>query len=136
MIKVKFSYFFIYLTFVFCFCKGQTADKIHLTKIIFHSSRCNGICPSIDLEIDSSKNIIVTREYYKTKSDIDKRFSGQFSGFLDQSKYNELIGLLQNSHLDTMKFPDITCCDGIITTLIVYYNGQRKYFKSMTPPRS
>jgi hypothetical protein len=123
------------LTFAFCFCKAQTNDKIQLAKIIFHSSRCNGTCPSIDVEIDSSRKIFVYREYYKTKSDLDKRFSGQFSGSLDQSKYNKLIELLQNCSLDTLQFPDITCCDTPITTIIVYYNGDRKYFKSMTPPR-
>lgn len=135
MIKVKFSYSFICLTFAFCFCKGQTVDKIRLEKIIFHSSRCNGSCPSIDLEIDSSRKIFVNREYYKTKSDLDKRFSGPFSGSLEQSKYNKLIELLQNCSLDTLQFPDIICCDAPITTIIVYYNSEKKYFKSMTPPR-
>ncbi|HET7116958.1 MAG TPA: DUF6438 domain-containing protein [Hanamia sp.] len=106
-----------------------------MTKIIFHSSRCNGMCPIIDLVIDSNRNIFVNREYYKTKSDIDNRFSGQFSGSLNQNNYHKLIELLQNCNLDTLQFPDITCCDGPVTTIIIYYNGQRKYFKSMTPPR-
>jgi len=106
-----------------------------LTKIIFHSSRCYGTCTTIDLEIDSNKNIFVNRAYYKTISKIDKRFSGRFSGILEQAKYNKLIELLQNCDLDTLQFPDITWFDAPITTLIVYYNGQRKYFKSMTPPK-
>jgi len=28
----------------------------------------------------------------------------------------------------------INCCDGIVYTIIVYYNGERKVFKSMFPP--
>lgn len=135
MIKVKLSYLFICLTFAFGFCKGQTVDKILLEKIIFHSSRCNGSCPSLDPKIDSSRKIFVNRKYYKTKSGLDKRFSGQFSGSLDQSKYNKLIELLQNCSLDVLQFPAIICCDAPIITIIVYYNGDRKYFKSMTPPR-
>ena len=122
------------MTFAFFFCKAQSVSKVHFTKIIFHSSRCNGACPKIDLEIDSSKNVFVSREYYKTKSDIYKHFSGQFIGTLDESKYVKLTELLQNCKLDALTFPDITCCDGVITTIIIYYNGQRKYLKSMTPP--
>ena len=79
MAKVKFAFFYLCLTFAFCFSEAQTVDKIQLDKIIFHSSRCNGTCPSIDLEIDSSKNIFVNREYYKSKSNIDIRFSGLFT---------------------------------------------------------
>ena len=131
----QFYFLLVCLTFTFGFCQAQTIEKIHLTKIIFHSSRCNGMCPIIDLVIDSNRNIFVTREYYKTKSNIDNRYSGQFSGSLNQSNYHKLIELLQNCNLDTLQFPDITCCDGPVTTIIVYYNGQRKYFKSMTPPK-
>ena len=105
-----------------------------MTKIIFHSSHCNGTCPTIDLEIDNNKNLFVNREYYKTRGKIDKRFSGQFSGFLDQTKYNKLIELLQDCQLDTLEFPDVTCCDRPVITIIVYYNGRRKHLKSMTPP--
>ncbi|MBG9378411.1 hypothetical protein I5907_19390 [Panacibacter sp. DH6] len=103
-------------------------------KIIFHSSRCNGDCPKLDLEIDSSKNLFVSRQYFKHKDEIKTPYSGQFQGTLIETDYNKLIGLLQNCNLDTLKFPDITCCDAVITTIIVYYNGQRKYLKSMTPP--
>jgi hypothetical protein len=53
---------------------------------------------------------------------------------LTQKDFNKLQGLLQNANMDSLKFPNITCCDGVITTIIVYYNGKRKYFKSMTPP--
>lgn len=93
-----------------------------------------GTCPSIDLEIDSSKRLFVNREYYKTKGKIEKRFSGQFSGFLGQPQYSKLIELLQDCYLDTLEFPNVTCCDRPVITIIVYYNGQRKYLKSMTPP--
>lgn len=129
--------YFILLTFLTCassFCIAQISDSIHLEKIVFHSSRCFGTCPQIDLEIDSNKNVYVSREYFKSRSETDTLFSGQFKGILQQDDYNKLIGILQNCNLDSLKFPDKTCCDGVITTIIIYFNGQRKYFKSMKPP--
>ncbi len=133
MIK-RFYFLLGCLTFAFSFCQAQTVEKIHLTKIIFLSSHCNGMCPIINLAIDSNRNVFVTRQYYKTKSNTDNRYSGQYVGSLTESNYIKLIELLQKCNLDTLQFPDITCCDGPITTIIVYYNGQRKYLKSMTPP--
>ena len=74
------------------------------------------------------------RELFKTKSQADELYSGQFSGTLNIKTYHEIIRQLKTAQLDFLKFPDVDCCDGSIKTLIVYYNGQRKYFKSMTPP--
>jgi hypothetical protein len=138
--KLKFAILLIYLTLSFSFCNSQTREslktgKIKLEKIIFHSSRCNGICPRIDLIIDSNKNIFANREIYISKSEVYRRYSGQFEGTLQQTDYNKLITLLETCNLDSLKFPSIDCCDGIITTIIVYYNGQRKYLRSMTPPQ-
>ena len=109
---------------------------LHLSKIVFHSSRCNGLCPKLDLEIDSNKNIFVSREFYKTKSTIDKKNSGNFKGFVSNDNYLKLIVAIDFPGIDTLQFPDVNCCDGIITTIIIYYNGKRKYLKSMTPPQS
>jgi len=36
--------------------------------------------------------------------------------------------------LKTLKFNSQNCCDGSLITLIVYYNGQRKYIQSMFLP--
>lgn len=116
------------------YCKAQSNDKINLSKIIFHLSRCNGACPRIDLEIDSSKNLYVDREYFKTKSETDWRYSGRFKGILTEDEYNNLVKLLQNCELKTLKFPDSDLMDGVVVTIIVYYNGQRKYLKSPEPP--
>lgn len=136
MINTRFLYTIICLTFASSFCNAQSKDKINLSKIIFHSSRCNGTCPRIDLEIDSSKSLFVDREYFKTKSETDKRFSGQFKGLLSQEDYNKLLGLLHSCNIDNLNFPSSDMMDGIETTIIVYYNGQRKYLKSPEPPNS
>ena len=134
MTKLEYFLSIFFLTILLNSCNSQKADKINLSKIILHSSRCNGDCPKIDLIIDSSKEVYVIRKYFKEKNEIQTPYSGLFKGKLLEKDYNKLLGLLQTSNLDTLKFPDITCCDGIITTIILYYNGQRKYFKSMNPP--
>lgn len=133
-------YLFTLVLALFClYCTAQTLqlnkqDTISLHKLIFHSSRCNGTCPSISLEIDSSGNIAITREVYKTKSGIDKLLSGQFRGALTATDYNELKSLLQDCNLTSLQFPPVDCCDGAVKTIIVYYNNQRKYLRSMIPP--
>ena len=92
------------------------------------------MCPRIDLEIDSNLNVYVSREFFKTKSETDTKFIGDFQGNLDQNDSNKLLGLLEAVNLDTLKFPDVTCCDAPVITIIVYFNGERRYFKSMLPP--
>ena len=134
MTKTKFLFALFCLTVFVSSCKAQSKDKINLSKIIFHSSRCNGTCPKIDLEIDSSKNLFVDREYFKTKSETDKRFSGQYKGVLSQQDFDKLLGLLLSSNIDKLKFPKSDLMDGVGITIIVYYNGQRKYLTSPEPP--
>ena len=103
--------------------------------IVYHSSRCNGSCPKIDLQIDSNKNVLVSREFFKSKSETDSTRSGNFSGVLNTAQYDTLQSLLKRTDYKQLKFPDVTCCDGVVTTIIVYdNNNQRTYLKSMTPP--
>lgn len=59
---------------------------------------------------------------------------GYFLGNANPTDYKRLDSILQNIGLDTLTFKDITCCDGIVYTIIVYYNGEKKIFKSMSPP--
>lgn len=134
---------FFLITFSLVLCGGcwsqatnhQKKNKMKFEKLIFHSSRCNGTCPKIDLAIDSHRNILVNREFFITKSQTDKSKSGQFKGNLTPEKFNELLQVLQKSNYENLQFPDITCCDDVVTTIIVYSGGKRKYLKSMTPPK-
>ncbi|OQP58744.1 DUF6438 domain-containing protein [Niastella populi] len=120
-------------------CKSQsggntkTADEFKLSKIVYHLSRCNGTCPSIDLEIDSNKNIYVSREFYKTKSEVDAANSGRFKGVLSADQNNRLIEVLKKSNLDSLEFTPVGIADVPETTIIIYYNGKRKYLKSERP---
>jgi len=110
-------------------------ETISFEKIIYHTTICFGTCPIIDLEIDSNKNVYLSGEFYKEGYlGIDSIKSGQFVGVLSDSLYNELLNILKTCNLRTLNFREADCCDGPITTLIIYYNGQRKYLKSMFPP--
>jgi Domain of unknown function (DUF6438) len=134
MTKIKFLFTILSLMMTLSFCNAQSSNKLNLSKIIFHLSRCNGTCPKIDLEIDSAKNVYVSREYFKSKSETDKTYSGQFKGNLSQKDYNKLLKLLQSSNIDTLTFPSTTMVDVSETTIIVYYNEKRKYLKSSETP--
>lgn len=112
------------------------ADKIKFEKIVYHSSRCFGFCPQIDMEIDNNRNIVLHRDFFKRKGETDSANTGNFKGTLSKEKYDELLHALDTADYNNWDFPDITCCDGVVTTLIIYSNGKRKYLKSMTPPEN
>jgi len=112
-------------------------DKtIIFEKIIYHTTFCFGSCPTIDLEIDNDKYIYLSGKFHEGDSEykIDSLKSGQFKGKLTERLYNELIAILQTTNLRTLEFPEKIGEDAPVTTLIIYFNGQRKYFKSMFPP--
>jgi hypothetical protein len=113
-------------------------DKsIKLEKIIFHTSSCFGTCPTYHLQIDSIKQAMLYAEEvfpdnYEFKRDSSKM--GYFTGTIADTTYNKLISLLETCNLSTLEFDGAQCCDGSVITIIVYYNGQRKYLQSMFPP--
>lgn len=112
-------------------------DKtIVFEKIIYHTTSCFGSCPTIDLEIKNDKSIYFKGQFYKDNSMFitDSIKSGLFAGKLNDTLYEELIDILQTCNLKTLSFPERHGADAPVTTLIIYYNGQRKYLKSMFPP--
>jgi hypothetical protein len=121
---------------VICSCKNS---KPGFEKIIYHTSSCFGTCPVYHLEIKNNKEVRVFAEtVYKHpekmvyEEDFEKE--GYFVGKASNLAFKKLDSIVQHIGLDTLKFGDVTCCDGIIYTIIVYYNGERKVFKSMFPP--
>jgi hypothetical protein len=117
--------------------KEYNRDRsIVFEKIIYHTTSCYGTCPTIDLEIDSNRNIYLSGSFYDSTSMFkkDTAASGNFTGRLNETQYNRLISILQTCNLKTLEFPERMGADAPVTTLIIYYNGQRKYLKSMFPP--
>jgi hypothetical protein len=115
---------------------AQPADEFKVSKVVYHLSRCNGTCPSMDLEIDSNKNIYVNREFYKTKGLVDSANSGTFKGKLTAAQADQLKAVLKKSNIDSLEFAPVGITDVSETTIIVYYNGKRKYLKSARPPQA
>jgi hypothetical protein len=108
---------------------------ISFEKIIYHSTDCFGSCPIIDLEIDSNKNIYFSGKFFIDDMwTVDSLKSGQFIGVLTDTLYNKLLNILKTCNLRTLDFQEIECCDAPIITLIIYFNGWRKYLRSMSPP--
>lgn len=112
-------------------------DKsIVFEKIIYHTTSCFGSCPTIDLEIRNDKSVYLKGQFYNDNSmfETDSIKSGLFIGKLNDILFTELLDILQTCNLRKMSFPERHGADAPVTTLIIYYNGQRKYLKSMFPP--
>ena len=117
----------------------QTGKKHSFEKVIFHTTSCFGTCPTYHLQVDPNKQIkLFAESVYKN----DKGFSfeqdtakiGYFKGIADDSTFAILDKELKNIGLDTLEFDGASCCDGSLITIIVYYDGKRKFLKSMFPP--
>lgn len=116
--------------------------KIKLEKIIFHTSRCFGSCPAYHTQIDSTGTLLLYSEYVDKTPDIntdlnnpDTTKMGYFTGQVSDRQYKELVNELENVGLDNLHFDGRDCCDGSTKTIIIYFNGKRKFLKSMFPPR-
>lgn len=128
IINSKLIHFLLLLSITLSY-NAKASNKMDFFKVIFHSTRCNGACPSIALEIDSSGNVYVNRTYYKTKSEVDLPYSGKFKGRLAADKYQQLLEALKACDFDTLSSREIKYMDISVKMLIVYYNGKRKYLK-------
>lgn len=111
-------------------------DGFKLTKIVYHTTRCFGWCPVIDMQVDDKRAITVNRLVFPQGKGAaaDSSKSGMYTGTISQANYDTLVSLLVKSNIDSMKFPNQMCCDAPVVTLIVHHNGKRKYLKSMFPP--
>lgn len=114
-----------------------TIDKsIKLDKIIFHTTFCYGWCPTYHLQIDSNKQVKLFAEEVFKNCNLEKDTSemGYYTGYISDSTYNKLVENIQTCNLQTIEFADRLGMDGSIQTIIIYYNGKRKYMQSMFPP--
>lgn len=111
-----------------------TDTSIKLEKIVFNTTFCDGSCPEYHLEINRSleTRLVVNIDNW-FDSDTTKR--GNFKGFLEREKFDNLESLVRSCNLRTLQFVE-GGFDGSIITIIIYFNGgQKKYLKSMFPPQ-
>ncbi|OHT47039.1 DUF6438 domain-containing protein [Flavobacterium tructae] len=110
-------------------------DGFKFERIIFHASYCFGDCPEINLEINAKGEIKMNSVFFKTESSRDNDRSGSFKGKLDLQTFEELKKLIIQSKVVTLNLNDeMLCCDGAVKTIIVYFNGKRKFVRAMFTP--
>lgn len=111
-----------------------TTDRsIKFEKLYFESSTCCDETPKIKLHLDSAKRLQLN--YKIVSEDFGLLKSKDISGTLSDALYQELIRYLQTCNLRNLRFNNPRGADGVTTSLIINYNGQQKYLKSMFPPR-
>ncbi len=110
---------------------------IEFEKIIFHTTECFGRCNVYHLQVDGSGSVKLHRQLVYSQvigAPADTTVEGYFTGQVGDTSLKKLIRALQTCNLRTLKMNNTLCCDGSVSTIIVYFNGQRKYFKTMFPP--
>lgn len=113
---------------------------INFDKIIFHTTHCFGHCPIYHLEVIKNGETKLHKEIvYKKKENrifhVDTMQIGYYTGKISKELLNQLIFSIQTCNLENLNFRGSLCCDGSIKTIIIYYNGNRKYLKDMFPPK-
>jgi hypothetical protein len=114
--------------------KPYLVDKtIKFEKLFYHASQAwDG--PTVAMQVDSDKSMYM--RYTNNTGSLERGLAtGSYKAVLDDDTYKELIKQLQNCNLRTLRFGNIKGNDSPDITLIVYFNGKRKYLKSMFPPR-
>lgn len=121
------------------FIKQSSAvdPTIKIEKVIFHTTECFGRCNVYHLQVDSSRFIKLHRQLVYSEiigAPMDTTIEGYFTGQLNDTSFQKLIKAIQTCNIRTLKMNNTLCCDGSVSTIIVYFNGQRKYYKTMFPP--
>jgi hypothetical protein len=111
--------------------------SLHIEKIVFHTTRCFGTCGTYHLEIDNNASFKLHAEFihsdYNWQGDTLRH--GYYKGKVPYTTYNAIIKALQTCNLPTLRMTNQECCDASLLTIIVYFNGgQRRYFKTMFYP--
>lgn len=128
-------------TTIFFSCASQK-NTINFEKVVYNSSRCFGDCPIIHLEVKKDKTLrlskMKTLRMSKYSADdnsvkkIEKEEFKFYKGKVNDELYNQLLTELAKT--DTLILEGRNCCDAPMKTIIAYYNGKRKYIKTMFPP--
>jgi len=140
MIKtISLLFLLSYITIAGEITTRQNKQQVSFEKIIFHTTACNGACAVYHLQVEADKTLkLFAESVYKTEkgfpSGQDTTKTGYFTGAVNDTSFVLLNKELDSIGLDSLEFNDAQCCDGSIITIIVYYNGKRKFLRSMFPP--
>jgi len=129
---------FIILTTFGC---RPTDKKTGLEKIIFHSTGCFGSCPTYHLQLNNDKSFKLFAESVLKRDTVslnilgkaDTTKMGYFIGQSDDTLFQQITTELATLGLDTINFDGPSYTDGSSITLIIYYDGKRRYLQSYFP---
>jgi len=132
--KKTIFYALVFLTILGC---SATKEVSTFEKIVFHSSRCFGSCPIINLQVNKDKSILLSKTAAPMKGKLSDNVSKEeefhyFRGTLNSELYDQLISELNK--IQELKFDGPNCCDAPMKTLIIYQGGKRKAVETMFPP--
>lgn len=115
-----------------------TTDRtVQFEKLTFASGLCFGTCPDYEYELTSKGSFrLHIKTAFRTESSFiaDSTKQGYFVGQVPDRLYREVIDALQTCYLSQLTMPEVLCCDAPLITLSVYFNGQKRAFKTMFPP--
>ena len=131
--------FFIALvtTILFISC-ASNKNSTNFEKLVYNSSMCFGNCPIIHLQVTSDKTLLLSKMKISRMSaqaaddnSLKKEEFKYYKGKVSDDLYNQLLSELIKT--DTLALEGPNCCDASMKTMIAYYNGKRKYVKTMFP---
>lgn len=105
--------------------------SVRLNKIVFHSSRCYGLCPDYSLEIDSIGNLKTTN---RGSAEQPISPAKNYIGKLSADEFARLQRLIASAQIRTLRWAPRMCCDGPIKTLIIYSNVPKIHVTAMWTP--
>lgn len=135
MKKITFA---LILTSLLLSCASQK-ETIDFQKLTFHSSRCFGSCPVINMQINKDRSLYMSKQEFPLKRKMAGSENAQepkleyFKGTVSAKLYSELLTELAKT--DTISFKGQNCCDAPLKTFTAYYNGKRKSVTIMFPPQ-
>jgi hypothetical protein len=115
--------------------KEQVIDTTFVfEKLVYHATQA-WFSPTVSLQLDNQRNLYleIDNGFYGHNRDLE---TGQYRAVLDDSTYKQFVTILQNSSIRSLRFGNVEVKDSPEITLIVYFNGKRKYLKSTSTPRA
>lgn len=105
-------------------------QSIRFEKLIYHM-RGSWFAHNVDLEINQNKSFHLS---YMSDRHRPARKQSHYNGMLSDSLYKDLIWCLQTCNLRQIRFDQMDIKDTDEVSLIVYFNGIRRYLRSNDPP--
>ena len=101
------KYFFtLFLSVILLSCTVQNTTKY--SKIQYEAGACFGFCPVFKMTINPDRTAVIEAEHFtfskgNSKADFSKPKEGTFTTTINEKEFNQLIILLDNADLKSLK---------------------------------